>query len=272
MHRTSLTRVAAAASLVIVAALAPALPAAAEPGAGGAQVTKVEAAPAPLVEAAPANPPAAPPADPAVPADPAAPADPAVRDGRSAHGALASCWDIKQTDPSAPDGRYWLYTPALGVPQQFYCDMTTDGGGWVLIGRGREGWAFLHEGQGSTAEVSATVSGSAAFAPKHLDADTVDGLLGWAGRPGPGRRAAGPSRGERRRDDVAGGPPLAEPLRRLELGPQRRLPAGRRAVRHHQGQRRHHRAGRGGHRPGLPQHLQAGARTTTCPASPTARP
>jgi hypothetical protein len=70
------------------------------------------------------------------------------RDGRAESRALASCWEVKQVDPSAPDGRYWLYTPALQYPQQFWCDMTTDGGGWVLIGRGRQGWDFTAEGQG----------------------------------------------------------------------------------------------------------------------------
>src|SRR5215212_6962601 len=48
------------------------------------------------------------------------------RDGRTESRALASCWEIKQVDPSAPDGRYWLYTPALQYPQQFWCDMTND--------------------------------------------------------------------------------------------------------------------------------------------------
>ena len=80
------------------------------------------------------------------------------RDGRAESRALASCWEVKQVDPSAPDGRYWLYTPALQYPQQFWCDMTTDGGGWVLIGRGRQGWDFTAEGQGTTAGVSATTA------------------------------------------------------------------------------------------------------------------
>ena len=99
------------------------------------------------------------------------------RDGKAESRAVASCWEAKQVDPSARDGRYWLYTPALQYPQQFWCDMTTDGGGWVLIGRGRQGWDFTAEGQGTTAGVSTTVTGTAAFSPQHLTNDVVSALL-----------------------------------------------------------------------------------------------
>src|SRR4051812_32658443 len=98
---------------------------------------------------------------PFVPTTAANAADP-KRDGRAESRALGSCWEIKQADPTAPDGVYWLYTPALQYPQQFYCDMTTDGGGWVLIGRGRQGWDFTAEGQGTPATMSASVSGPSA--------------------------------------------------------------------------------------------------------------
>src|SRR5690349_12639348 len=100
-----------------------------------------------------------------------------VRDGRAESRALASCWEIKRAFPSSPDGLYWLYTPALQRPQQFWCDMTTDGGGWVLIGRGRQGWDFTAEGQGSPATMNAAVTGTKAFAPQHLTNDLVAGLL-----------------------------------------------------------------------------------------------
>ena len=76
-------------------------------------------------------------------------AAPLVADGAAASTAAASCWEIKQDKPDAVDGSYWLLTPAMDAPAQFYCDMTTDGGGWVLIGKGREGWTEKNEGKGS---------------------------------------------------------------------------------------------------------------------------
>ncbi|RKS71332.1 hypothetical protein CLV35_3128 [Motilibacter peucedani] len=101
-----------------------------------------------------------------------------VADGLSSTTAAASCWAIKQTLPASPDGVYWLQTAQLVAPKQFYCDMTTDGGGWVLIGRGREGWTWSYNGQGSQATLRNTPSGPGAFAPAALPADLVQGLLG----------------------------------------------------------------------------------------------
>lgn len=98
-------------------------------------------------------------------------------DGLSPATAAASCWELKQQTPAIASGKYWLVTPELVAPQQFYCDMTTDGGGWVLVGRGREGWSYSAAGLGTTAQVADVVDGVAAFAPRQLSADTIDGLL-----------------------------------------------------------------------------------------------
>ncbi|MGO1201180.1 MAG: fibrinogen-like YCDxxxxGGGW domain-containing protein, partial [Dermabacteraceae bacterium] len=98
-------------------------------------------------------------------------------DGLGEGTAAASCWEIKQRDPSAEDGVYWLVTPELGAPQQFFCDQSTDGGGWVMIGRGRENWTQSNEGRLTPVDVAQTPTGPAAFSPAQLPASTVDGLL-----------------------------------------------------------------------------------------------
>jgi len=105
---------------------------------------------------------------------------PVPRDGSTSDRAAASCWSIKQDFPALPSGVYWLQTPTLVAPQQFYCDQVTDGGGWVLVGRGRSGWSFEYNGQGPENDVSTTPSGVAAFIPRALPAATIDGLLGGA--------------------------------------------------------------------------------------------
>ena len=104
-------------------------------------------------------------------------ADAVPGDGTTAATAGASCWGIKQQVPASPSAVYWLNTAALERPQQFYCDMTTDGGGWVLLGRGREGWTFNPFGQGSPSTVRSTVEGSGAFTPAALDSSTITALL-----------------------------------------------------------------------------------------------
>ncbi len=101
-----------------------------------------------------------------------------VPDGSSAGSAAASCWEVKQVAPSSPDGLYWLLTPQLRTPTQFYCDMTTDGGGWVLVGRGRDGWSWDGDAQGTTAQVASPVTGQTAFSPRKLSSATIDALLG----------------------------------------------------------------------------------------------
>lgn len=55
--------------------------------------------------------------------------------------------------------------------------MTTNGGGWVLIARGRKGWTFSPSGQGSPATIRDTPNGPNAFAPAALDTTTINGLI-----------------------------------------------------------------------------------------------
>ena len=98
-------------------------------------------------------------------------------DGTSSTNAAASCWEIKQLHPASTDGVYWLRTEALQRPEQFWCDMTTDGGGWLLIARGREGWTFRDYGQLTPANIRDNPTGPAAFSPGALSTVTIDALM-----------------------------------------------------------------------------------------------
>ena len=60
------------------------------------------------------------------------PSDP---DGSSSENAASSAYAIKQAYPSSTDGVYWISNESInsGTPFQIYADMTTDGGGWMLL-------------------------------------------------------------------------------------------------------------------------------------------
>jgi hypothetical protein len=99
-------------------------------------------------------------------------------DGRSVTSAGASCWGIKRAHPASRSGRYWVQPPTMVAPMRVYCNMTMDGGGWVLIARGRNGWTFDEAGQQSPTAVASTIKGRAAYAPAALSSATIDQLLG----------------------------------------------------------------------------------------------
>ena len=103
--------------------------------------------------------------------------DASVHDGSSSDKAAASCYEAKQVNKDAKSGKYWLYTPSMSAPQQFYCDQETDGGGWVLIGRGRDGWTENYHGRGAASKLYTSPEGDDAMTPVQLPSTTVDELL-----------------------------------------------------------------------------------------------
>ena len=101
-------------------------------------------------------------------------ADARYYDGSSSERAAASCWEIKQNKPNARSGAYWLYTPQMSAPEQFYCDQETNGGGWVMIGRGRESWTENYNGRGNAEQLYKNPAG---FDAVQLPGQTVNALL-----------------------------------------------------------------------------------------------
>lgn len=77
-----------------------------------------------------------------------------VNDGLSPNTASTSAYQIKQDYPSSTDGIYWIKNGSInsGKPFKIYADMTTDGGGWMLV------LNYLHVGNTNPALKSFTNS------------------------------------------------------------------------------------------------------------------
>lgn len=100
-----------------------------------------------------------------------------TRDGKTSDTAAASCWEIKQQNPAADSGTYWIVTPAMSEPMQVFCDQRMDGGGWALVGRGREGWDLYPQGKGNQAALTTRERNSGAFDTVQMPSPTIDTLL-----------------------------------------------------------------------------------------------
>lgn len=98
--------------------------------------------------------------------------------GNSKSTAAASCWEIKQLRSNAPDGAYWLLTPTMSRPARFYCDMGTDGGGWVLIAKGRSAWTTEYDGKGAARRLRSPETTPMSARTVQYPSTVVDDLLG----------------------------------------------------------------------------------------------
>ncbi|KAL9957136.1 hypothetical protein ACROYT_G038738 [Oculina patagonica] len=55
--------------------------------------------------------------------------------GLYSHQPAHSCKDIRDSGDSKGDGEYWIDPEKSGNPLKVICDMTTDGGGWLLVSK-----------------------------------------------------------------------------------------------------------------------------------------
>ncbi|MBL4635928.1 MAG: hypothetical protein JKY56_18855 [Kofleriaceae bacterium] len=77
--------------------------------------------------------------------------------------------------PLLPTGENDFMIGGSTIP--LFVDNTFDGGGWILIGRGREGWAWNDAGAGGPAAVKDGLGTTSAFAPTYLSAALVQELM-----------------------------------------------------------------------------------------------
>ena len=98
--------------------------------------------------------------------------------GSSSDKAAASCYEVKQVNPSA-SSRHLAVHPADERPGAVLLAIReTDGGGWVMIGRGREGWTRVFTTAPATRiNCTRTPLALPLFTPVQLPANTVDALL-----------------------------------------------------------------------------------------------
>jgi len=70
-----------------------------------------------------------------------------ARDGSTSARAASSAWEIKKTLGAAARTGYYYLKDMTGTVAQWWCDMETDGGGWILI---------AHHGEGTMADQGTT--------------------------------------------------------------------------------------------------------------------
>jgi hypothetical protein len=86
------------------------------------------------------------------------------------------CLDILNNGNSTGNGIYTIYPNGGSTALSVYCNMSDQGGGWTLIGRGRNNWAWTDAGT-NTGSVHLNVGTTSAFTPAYYSAATVNQIL-----------------------------------------------------------------------------------------------
>lgn len=88
-----------------------------------------------------------------------------------------SCKELLTANPASADGMYTIDPDGAGpmVPLKVLCDMTSNGGGWTLVGKGREGWSWVDAGEGTIDEL---VNNPTTNTVAYLDSAIVAAIVG----------------------------------------------------------------------------------------------
>lgn len=97
--------------------------------------------------------------------------------GTTAATAAGSCWEIKTHRSAAASGSYWLLTSRMSEPRRHYCDMDAKGGGWVLVGKGRDGWVEDYLGKGDPVSLQTPDTVPMGSTTVQLSSPDIDALL-----------------------------------------------------------------------------------------------